>query len=500
MLFSVHLKATMMKVSDPIIFGHAVRAYFADVFAAARRGARRRVGVNPNDGLGALLTGDRGAPGRRARRDPRGDRRRLRERPGARDGRLRPRDHEPARPQRRDHRRLDARGDPRLRPDVERRRRAAGHEVRDPRPLLRAALRRDGRPLPRARRVRPGDDGHDPERRADGAGRRGVRLARQDVRDRGRRARPRRRRRRRRRCSSTTVEAGDIWRMCQTKDAAIRDWVRLAVARARATGCAGGVLARRGPRPRRGAAARRSARRSSELDTDGLADRDPGRRRPPRGSRSSARAAARTRSRSPATCCATTSPTCSRSSSSGTSAKMLSIVPLMNGGGLFETGAGGSAPKHVQQFLAGEPPALGLARRVPRAGAVARAAGRQGRQPARRGCSRGRSTARPAGCSRRTARRRAAPASSTTAAATSTSRSTGRRSSPTRTRTPSSPRGSPRSPSASRRDEETIVARAGRGPGLAGRHRRLLPPGSRADGRGDAAERDAQRGARVLNG
>jgi isocitrate dehydrogenase len=48
----------------------------------------------------------------------------------------------------------------------------------------------------------------------------------------------------------------------------------------------------------------------------------------------------------------------------GTSAKMLSIVPLMNGGGLFETGAGGSAPKHVEQFLAGKLPALGQPRRV----------------------------------------------------------------------------------------------------------------------------------------
>ncbi len=46
----------------------------------------------------------------------------------------------------------------------------------------------------------------------------------------------------------------------------------------------------------------------------------------------------------------------------GTSAKMLSIVPLLAGGGLYETGAGGSAPKHVQQFRAGELPALGLAR------------------------------------------------------------------------------------------------------------------------------------------
>src|SRR5439155_8320180 len=53
-LFSVHLKATMMKVSDPIVFGHAVRAYFADVFAE-HGDALARAGVNPADGLGSLL-------------------------------------------------------------------------------------------------------------------------------------------------------------------------------------------------------------------------------------------------------------------------------------------------------------------------------------------------------------------------------------------------------------------------------------------------------------
>ena len=53
-LFSVHLKATMMKVSDPIIFGHAVRAYFAELFE--RHGdALAKLGVQPDDGLGALL-------------------------------------------------------------------------------------------------------------------------------------------------------------------------------------------------------------------------------------------------------------------------------------------------------------------------------------------------------------------------------------------------------------------------------------------------------------
>ena len=53
-LFSVHLKATMMKVSDPILFGHAVRAYFSDMFAAHGE-ALREAGVNANDGLAALL-------------------------------------------------------------------------------------------------------------------------------------------------------------------------------------------------------------------------------------------------------------------------------------------------------------------------------------------------------------------------------------------------------------------------------------------------------------
>ena len=106
----------------------------------------------------------------------------------------------------------------------------------------------------------------------------------------------------------------------------------------------------------------------------------------------------------------------------GTSAKMLSIVPLMDGGGLFETGAGGSAPKHVQQFLAREPPALGLARRVPRArrSSLEMLADKTGNPRARllgddaRPRHRQRARAQPLA-------RRAGSASSTTAAATSTS-------------------------------------------------------------------------------
>ena len=68
-LFSVQLKATMMRVSDPIIFGHAVRAYFADVFE--RYGDElRSVGVDPNDGLGALLKAIESLPGAAARLRP----------------------------------------------------------------------------------------------------------------------------------------------------------------------------------------------------------------------------------------------------------------------------------------------------------------------------------------------------------------------------------------------------------------------------------------------
>ena len=142
----------------------------------------------------------------------------------------------------------------------------------------------------------------------------------------------------------------------------------------------------------------------------------------------------------------------------GTSAKMLSIVPLMNGGGLFETGAGGSAPKHVQQFVKenhlrwdslGEFLALAPSRwRC----SPTRPATR------RRRCSRDALDRATGASSRRTSRPHAGSASSTTAAATSTSRCTGRRSSRRRPTTPSWPRPSPPLAEALARDEDTIVA------------------------------------------
>lgn len=146
------------------------------------------------------------------------------------------------------------------------------------------------------------------------------------------------------------VEAGDIWRACQTKDAAIRDWVKLAVKRARATGAPAVFWLDK----RRAHDAQLIAKVEQYLqdhDTSGLD----------------------IRIMAPADACRFSLERISRGEDTisvtgnvlrdyltdlfpilevGTSAKMLSIVPLMNGGGLFETGAGGSAPKHVQQFTA----------------------------------------------------------------------------------------------------------------------------------------------------
>jgi isocitrate dehydrogenase len=145
------------------------------------------------------------------------------------------------------------------------------------------------------------------------------------------------------------VEAGDIWRMCQTKDAAIRNWVELAVERARATG-APAVFWLDETRPHDAELLKKVRATLAELDTDGLQLEIKDVAAATRFTLERARAGQDTIS---------VTGNVLRDYLTdlfpilelGTSAKMLSIVPLMNGGGLFETGAGGSAPKHVQQFL-----------------------------------------------------------------------------------------------------------------------------------------------------
>ena len=145
------------------------------------------------------------------------------------------------------------------------------------------------------------------------------------------------------------VEAGDIWRSCQTKDAPIQDWVKLAVNRSRLSGMPA-VFWLDAQRGHDAVLIKKVERYLADLDTNGLD----------------------IRILAPVEAIRFTMERIIKGEDTisvtgnvlrdyltdlfpilelGTSAKMLSIVPLMAGGGLFETGAGGSAPKHVQQFV-----------------------------------------------------------------------------------------------------------------------------------------------------
>ncbi|UCM91439.1 NADP-dependent isocitrate dehydrogenase [Streptomyces marincola] len=145
------------------------------------------------------------------------------------------------------------------------------------------------------------------------------------------------------------VSAGDVWRMCQTKDVPVRDWVKLAVTRARATGDPA-VFWLDETRAHDAALIEKVRSYLPEHDTEGL----------------------RIEIMAPVDAIAFSLERIRRGENTisvtgnvlrdyltdlfpilelGTSAKMLSVVPLINGGGLFETGAGGSAPKHVQQLV-----------------------------------------------------------------------------------------------------------------------------------------------------
>jgi isocitrate dehydrogenase len=146
------------------------------------------------------------------------------------------------------------------------------------------------------------------------------------------------------------VEDGDVWRACQTKDAAVQDWVKLAVNRARLSGTPA-VFWLDEKRAHDAQILAKVKTYLAQHDTHGLD----------------------LRILAPADACRFSLERIKAGQDTisvtgnvlrdyltdlfpilevGTSAKMLSIVPLMNGGGLFETGAGGSAPKHVEQFLA----------------------------------------------------------------------------------------------------------------------------------------------------
>ena len=345
-LFSVHLKATMMKVSDPIIFGHAVRAFFPRLFAD-HAAELKAAGVNPNDGVGALLSAiealdddDRAAvqaaidaayaagPGLAMVDSDRGITN------------------------------LHVPSDVIIDASMPAAIRSSGQmyngagELQDTKfvipdhsyaPLYAETLedcRQHGAFDPASmgstsnvglmaqKAEEYGSHDKTFEIAADGR----VRV----VDDAGETL------------LEHEVQAGDIWRMCQTKDAAIEDWIRLAVARARATGSPAVFwLDETRPHDQQLLAKVRPA--LEVLDTSGLEIEILDVAAATRYTLARARAGQDTIS---------VTGNVLRDYLTdlfpilelGTSAKMLSIVPLMNGGGLFETGAGGSAPKHVQQF------------------------------------------------------------------------------------------------------------------------------------------------------
>jgi isocitrate dehydrogenase len=145
------------------------------------------------------------------------------------------------------------------------------------------------------------------------------------------------------------VEKGDIWRMCRTRDLPIRDWVKLAVTRARATGHTG-IFWLDEKRAYDRNVIEKARRYLKDHDTAGL---DIQILSPIEAVRATLK-----RIRAGLDTISVTGNVLRDYLTDlfpilelGTSAKMLSIVPLLDGGGLYETGAGGSAPKHVQQFL-----------------------------------------------------------------------------------------------------------------------------------------------------
>ncbi len=346
-LFSVHLKATMMKVSDPIIFGHVVSVFFEDVFKKHAQ-TFKELGVNPNNGLAELYAKLARLPVEK-RADIEADIQAV----YARRPKLAMVDSD------RGITNLHVPSDVIIDASMPRMIRESGtmwgpdgkqhpakavipdssyagvyqavidhckqHGAFDP--VTMGTVPNVGLMAQKAEEY----GSHDKTFEIQGKGIVKVVSAAGGV------------------LLAMPVEEGDIFRMCQTKDLAIRDWVKLAVNRARATGWPT-VFWLDPDRPHDAELLKKVRTYLQNHDTAGLEIKI-------------------------MTLVEATKYTCERLSRGentisvtgnvlrdyltdlfpilevGTSAKMLSIVPLMNGGGLFETGAGGSAPKHVRQFL-----------------------------------------------------------------------------------------------------------------------------------------------------
>ena len=346
-LFSVHLKATMMKVSDPIIFGHAVKAYFSDVFAK-HAATFEEIGFNPNNGLGNLMNDIKDLPEAKRKEimadidaayasGP--DLAMVNSDNGITN--------------------LHVPSDVIIDASMPAMIRTSGQmwnklgKAQDTKAIIpdrsyagiyQATIdfcKRNGAFDPTTMgsvsnvglMAQKAEEYGSHDKTFEIAGNGTVKVTDE--------------------AGNTLiehkVEDGDIWKMCQTKDAPIQDWVKLAVNRAKATGNPA-IFWLDANRGHDAQIIKKVKTYLADYDTKGLDIRI-------------------------MTPVDATEFSCQRIIEGkdtisvtgnvlrdyltdlfpilevGTSAKMLSIVPLMNGGGLFETGAGGSAPKHVQQFV-----------------------------------------------------------------------------------------------------------------------------------------------------
>ena len=344
-LFSVHLKATMMKVSDPIIFGHVVQAFFPTLFEQYGE-QLAAAGISPNDGLGALLAA--------AAKLPEGEAIKAAVQQGLADGpamAMVDSDHGITNLHVPSDVIVDASMPAMIRtsghmwgPDGEEADTLAvipdssyagvyqtviddcrAHGAYDPATM--GSVPNVGLMAQKAEEY----GSHDKTFEIAAAGTvqvvdsSGAVLIEHDV------------------------QPGDIWRACQTKDAPIRDWVKLAVTRARASETPA-VFWLDESRAHDANLIAKVKEYLPEHDTEGLTLEIM--------SPADATAFSLERIRKGEDTISVTGNVLRDYNTDlfpilelGTSAKMLAVVPLMNGGGLFETGAGGSAPKHVQQLV-----------------------------------------------------------------------------------------------------------------------------------------------------
>ncbi|WP_085529301.1 NADP-dependent isocitrate dehydrogenase [Kocuria massiliensis] len=346
-LFSVHLKATMMKVSDPVLFGHAVKAYFSDVFETYGD-KLAEAGLSPNNGLASILNGLDLLDEETAN--------------GVKEGIERGLENGPSLAMvdsRKGITNLHVPSDVIVDASMPAMIRTSGHMwgaddeehdtlavlpdssyagvyqavIEDCRahgafdPTTMGSVPNVGLMAQKAEEY----GSHDKTFEIEGQGVVEVLNSAGDV------------------LMSHDVEQGDIWRACQTKDVPVRDWVKLAVRRARESGTPTVFWLD----PERAHDTNLIAKVEEYLkdeDTEGLDLRIL--------SPIEATQFSLDRIRQGLDTISVTGNVLRDYLTDlfpilelGTSAKMLSIVPLINGGGLFETGAGGSAPKHVQQLV-----------------------------------------------------------------------------------------------------------------------------------------------------